>query len=636
MYTPYQVAYILIHMNIFKALIVIIFLSVIPMKSRIGAQDRRGTGYPDLDLFYDRLDHNVYDEIISAKREAMRTTPLKELVRNYAEKGFTGVLHDPVWLAEYFDQAVTILSVDEYEEFFGRMEEIAEQYKSPGLDAEIEFLRGYIIEVTNEGTFAQAMEILENVARNARKRKDKYMEVRAIAEMWHESLYSGHLTEYFYYAGRLLKELGEVDDGYPFKHKDYFKVGMCYYLTDEYEKAIPLLKKALHDGPSVFSDESNIQARNYLASYYTKFDEQPDSAEYYHRSILELEESVYKQPPHLGIAITNLGRIAMARGEYDKAIAMLEAGKELMLGYVEGEAAFLGGIYISLGRSYLETGRLDKLPDIIDSARMYMERHWIKDMGKNGLFDLMSRYYARIGEGELSSVYLDSMHVHMERANMARSSNMMARGEKMLHHMEKQLLDEKIEKQKSTIFLVSVIMAFCIAGTIVVIYLYRKKRAAYAMLAEKAMEWAGSETERSEEHFASGDIKGMTEPSLRVSDNVPSKEDEAILALIDGIMVDKKAYADPALTLEKLAETTNIPRHLLSRAINRATGKNFSQYINEYRVKEAVRIMSSPSRNGLYIDELYERVGFNSRTSFYRVFKQATGLSPSDFRKSRK
>ena len=599
------------------------------------AQRLETTGYPDLDLFYDRVEANVHDDIISRKREIMRTIPLEEVVRNYAEKGFINVFQDLIWLDDYFWNVVSEYPEDEYEGILERMRQIAAQYKSPTLDAELEFLRGYIMKVTDEETYSRSIKILENVARQARRKKDKHMELRALGEMWHNCLFSGLLTEYFYYAGLLSKGLEEVDNSYPYKYRDYFRLGMCYYLTNEYEKALPYLRKALHNEPTYFQDETNIQARNYLASYYSRVEVNLDSAEYYQRAILQLDESVEKQPPQLGIAITNLGRIAMKRGEWDKAIAMLEAGKKLMLGYTAGEAAFVGGIYVSLGISYLETGRVDKLPGIIDSARMYMESHWIKDLGKNDLFDLMARYHARIGNGELSSAYLDSMHVHIKKSDMTRSSNMMARGEQRLHDMEKQLLDEKIEKQRHTIFLVSLLLMISITAAVVVIRLYRKKRDAHRVLAEKARYWADGNTAQAETDSGRDDNPDSVESQLS-SAALPSKEDENVIAILDGIMNEKKVYADPSLTLEKLADIANIQRHLLSRAINRTTGKNFSQYINEYRVKEAIRVMSSPARNGIYIDELYERVGFNSRTSFYRVFKQITGLSPSDFRKSRK
>ena len=98
-------------------------------------------------------------------------------------------------------------------------------------------------------------------------------------------------------------------------------------------------------------------------------------------------------------------------------------------------------------------------------------------------------------------------------------------------------------------------------------------------------------------------------------------------------MTAGNAYRNPALTAELMAEQFGIHRNLLSRAVNRSTGSNFNQYVNSFRVKEAVRIMSE-KKPQLYLDESSEQVGFNSRTSFYRAFKQKTGLSPREFQQN--
>jgi len=74
-----------------------------------------------------------------------------------------------------------------------------------------------------------------------------------------------------------------------------------------------------------------------------------------------------------------------------------------------------------------------------------------------------------------------------------------------------------------------------------------------------------------------------------------------------------------------------VNRTYISRAINQCTGKNFSTFINEYRIKEAILIMSEDAEKYSFEGLGYE-VGFNDRKTFYNAFKKITGLSPSDFR----
>lgn len=99
-------------------------------------------------------------------------------------------------------------------------------------------------------------------------------------------------------------------------------------------------------------------------------------------------------------------------------------------------------------------------------------------------------------------------------------------------------------------------------------------------------------------------------------------------------MILRHVYREAGLTAESLAEHLGIHRNQLSRAINKITGENFNHYINSLRIKDAVRLISVATHKDLYINELYERVGFTNRSTFYRIFKQFTGLSPIEFLKN--
>ncbi|MDR3061773.1 MAG: helix-turn-helix domain-containing protein, partial [Dysgonamonadaceae bacterium] len=57
-----------------------------------------------------------------------------------------------------------------------------------------------------------------------------------------------------------------------------------------------------------------------------------------------------------------------------------------------------------------------------------------------------------------------------------------------------------------------------------------------------------------------------------------------------------------------------------------------NQYINEYRIKEIIKIMSDPAYKHMSIEEISEQGGFNSRSSFYKAFKDITGQTPSQFK----
>lgn len=62
--------------------------------------------------------------------------------------------------------------------------------------------------------------------------------------------------------------------------------------------------------------------------------------------------------------------------------------------------------------------------------------------------------------------------------------------------------------------------------------------------------------------------------------------------------------------------------------------KHFFDFINEYRIEKAKKILKDPTQKELTILEILYQVGFNSKSSFSTSFKKYTGKTPTEFRKS--
>ncbi len=98
-------------------------------------------------------------------------------------------------------------------------------------------------------------------------------------------------------------------------------------------------------------------------------------------------------------------------------------------------------------------------------------------------------------------------------------------------------------------------------------------------------------------------------------------------------MNENKPYRNPELNLTNLAKAISIPEHHLSQTINIRFNKNFYNYLNSYRRDDVMkRILSD--RNNSNLLELAFDSGFNSKATFNRVFKQYTGMTPSDYKNS--
>lgn len=89
-------------------------------------------------------------------------------------------------------------------------------------------------------------------------------------------------------------------------------------------------------------------------------------------------------------------------------------------------------------------------------------------------------------------------------------------------------------------------------------------------------------------------------------------------------------FLNAGLTLEMLAEKTNLSKHQLSYSLNTFIGKSFYQLIAEYRIAYAKKKLSEDMF--ITIETLAYECGFNSKTTLNKYFKESTGFAPSQYR----
>ncbi|WP_108802696.1 AraC family transcriptional regulator [Aquimarina sp. Aq107] len=114
---------------------------------------------------------------------------------------------------------------------------------------------------------------------------------------------------------------------------------------------------------------------------------------------------------------------------------------------------------------------------------------------------------------------------------------------------------------------------------------------------------------------------------IHLSENNLSEKKEELLYAI----TKNELYRDSELTISKLATHLGWPSNNLSRIINDTLHTNFTDLINSYRVEAFKQKLIANDSEKYSILGLSEEAGFNSKTSFYRVFKKETGMTPSEY-----
>ncbi|WP_298764076.1 AraC family transcriptional regulator [uncultured Polaribacter sp.] len=116
-----------------------------------------------------------------------------------------------------------------------------------------------------------------------------------------------------------------------------------------------------------------------------------------------------------------------------------------------------------------------------------------------------------------------------------------------------------------------------------------------------------------------------------------SKKSEDFSALklkIEKILDQKKLYLHSDLTLRILSEEINLSERSLSTFLNNEMQISFYDLINKYRIEEAKKRLRSNEYNKYTMEGIGESCGFKSRSTFFKIFKKETDLSPSAFKKN--
>jgi AraC-like DNA-binding protein len=85
--------------------------------------------------------------------------------------------------------------------------------------------------------------------------------------------------------------------------------------------------------------------------------------------------------------------------------------------------------------------------------------------------------------------------------------------------------------------------------------------------------------------------------------------------------------------LGKLASLLGVTPHQLSELLNIHMAISFYDYLNNLRHDESVKLLCNPQQSYSITDIAY-RSGYNNRNSFYKIFKEKTGVTPTEFKKN--
>ncbi len=111
--------------------------------------------------------------------------------------------------------------------------------------------------------------------------------------------------------------------------------------------------------------------------------------------------------------------------------------------------------------------------------------------------------------------------------------------------------------------------------------------------------------------------------------SIPIDQKQQLLIEISHVFENLSIISDVDFSILKMAELVESNVKYVSTVINEKYGKSFKNVLNEYRVKEACKMLSDPNFEHYTIKTIYESVGYRNAASFIRAFKNIKGMTPS-------
>ena len=178
------------------------------------------------------------------------------------------------------------------------------------------------------------------------------------------------------------------------------------------------------------------------------------------------------------------------------------------------------------------------------------------------------------------------------------------------------------ERQRSWFF--AILGAVAVGATLIIIHKNRRLNAVNRQLYLRNVEIMQAAPEVS--------AAVTTPPEVPDRDDEAHRQLEDLMQRITSVVDTSTEVFDPDFSIDRLAELTDsLPRYV-SQAVNEIGGRDFRALIAERRVREACRRLTAEAAEGrVTVAAISQDVGYRSRTHFSKVFKEITGLTPTEY-----
>lgn len=410
-----------------------------------------------------------------------------------------------------------------------------------------------------------------------------------------------------------------------------------HYHAGAYEEAEKTYKEIELTSPGLANTWRYSTIQNNLGLIKIRQGLYDEAEKYFLNSLKKLnpDNNRNTSEPGLPYLYRKLLELSILQKRFDKAAEYFSIGYELTYRLKRFEE--LPGYYIGKAQILNNESKFDSALIFLDRAIEAEKKH-LDLKFRIDLYKTFADTYKMLNNFSEANKYLELYINVFEKAN---SSYANAR---LLHTYAKHNYNkaiEEVETQKRERNFLTAILGFSILSLVIFAMFYARLKRSNKLLVKKNLKLANTNSDIIFTNLRENDELLNTENSdvemdvqLKKKKEIESGTLEAILEKLERVIEEEKIFLEPDLTLVNLAKKLDTNRTYLLKAIQNKYKMNFLSFINNLRIKEAIKIMSTDEIINLNMDGIAKRAGFNNRVTFNKVFKEATGVSPSFFVKN--
>lgn len=384
----------------------------------------------------------------------------------------------------------------------------------------------------------------------------------------------------------------------------YEPIGDSLRAKRDIQKAIRLSRET-KDTAWLAENHNNLARYYMLYKNYKAAIDQLDTSFYLNRKIGKTNRMGINKL-NMGDCYRQLNSQALARSNLLEAIRIFNK-TDFYIGK--------GFAFTSLLRIALANRNFQEAQYFTNQARYWASKASYHRVNED-LYDALSEYYQRVQQTDSSQYYNLKYNFLTEKAFSKDTLLKIAQHELKAKEEEISIISEqnKTEKNRASTkhYIIIAILSFLIIIIITLsttYYLKRKK-----VIISRTSEFI-------EENPTT--LKTITDPS---------EQDILIAENFSKLMLNQKLYLQDKCTLDCVAELLKTNKTYLSKAINSVYKQSYSYIINSYRINEAIKMLCSTQYDYLSMEGIASAVGFSSKSTFYRIFKEITGLTPNEYK----